>query len=1268
MATSATPKGGATSGGRTLRRALGVLLVVAGAVIVGAAAISQTAAFRDWLRRQVVVRLNARLAGQVAVGSLEGNLFGALVATDVRVVLEGQRVLAVRRLAATYDVLALITGSGLRIRSLEGDGVALQLIADERGWNVARLRTAPAVARENDLEVNLERVRITDGALRVIRPGRVWRFRNLTLAGTATFGSGARGGAFTGLSFVEQGSRLRLEEAAGRLAFDPGAGWMAKDVRIRTVGSQLALDGRIGPRGARRVDAHLRVPHLAAAEVRALFGRRAPRSDWAGELHAAGPDAAVAVTGELRAAVAVDGAEREVGRVRLDGTLDLRDDTPLGELHAALEHVDVGGIIGPALPASDLTGSLRLAARVDAPRTVIFGLDLRDPRVGTATLGTLAVTGSADGETVRFEAAGASSSGAARLTGAIVPKARRFDLRLTAKDLDPALLSGRAELGGAVNATVTLVGEGFTPATARGDVGLAIAPSRIGAVAITGGALTARTAAGRLVVERATVASNAGSAELSGDLALASADAPGVGGLRGEVRVTDLRPLAELFGRPGMRGVATVTAGARGRPGALDATVTVKAGGLAGPGWQVATLDAELAAERLGDPQGEARVHARGRNVAVAERRLSDGELSGWWRRTAATARAGIDLSGRDGAAEHRLTAEMTLGANETRVTVSQLRFDHRGRSWVATGTPVLVHRAGRLTIEDLAVRSADGSGRLHGVVTRAGESDLELEVDGLDLGVLAGLVPADVAGRLVGRAHLGGTLAAPRLDADVVVAAPTLGGVRYDELRARLVAGGGRAELHGRLAQAPAQALVVDGIVPVRVTLEPWRCEIAGDLEARLRADDVDLAFFASLWPGLATKVGGTITGDVAVTGPWRVPEARGTIVLAGGRGHVVPLGLTYDPVDLALRLEGRVVSIERLAIQSGSGTLTGGGNARLGGEGTTMDARFEAKSFPLFANQYGRGAASGWLWISGTMAAPVVEGSLETDGLVLQIPEVLPSGVRRADPTIVVIGPGAPEPVAAQPVSPGPPTVPGIFDRAAVTVQLAVPRNAWVRRSDANVELEGWMTGWKKPGEDFHLAGDIRGVRGWYVFQGKKFALAEGSVRFSGQSLDPVLDITATHRAGEYLVRLRVGGTITKPALTLESEPALDQADVLAVLLFGAPANQLSRSQSTGLREQALGIAGSYVASELRQSVANALGVDDLQFDTGTAGLQDARVSIGKYVADDIFVSLAHRFGAESVEEVRIEYVIRPGWSLETSTDTLGRSGVDLFWKRRY
>ena len=59
---------------------------------------------------------------------------------------------------------------------------------------------------------------------------------------------------------------------------------------------------------------------------------------------------------------------------------------------------------------------------------------------------------------------------------------------------------------------------------------------------------------------------------------------------------------------------------------------------------------------------------------------------------------------------------------------------------------------------------------------------------------------------------------------------------------------------------------------------------------------------------------------------------------------------------------------------------------------------------------------------------------------------------------------------------------------------------------------------------------------------------------------------------------------------------------------------------------------------------------------------------VSVGKYVADDIFVSLANKFGQESVQKLTVEYAFTPRWSLETSTDTLGDSALDLFWKRRY
>jgi len=154
--------------------------------------------------------------------------------------------------------------------------------------------------------------------------------------------------------------------------------------------------------------------------------------------------------------------------------------------------------------------------------------------------------------------------------------------------------------------------------------------------------------------------------------------------------------------------------------------------------------------------------------------------------------------------------------------------------------------------------------------------------------------------------------------------------------------------------------------------------------------------------------------------------------------------------------------------------------------------------------------------------------------------------------------------------------------------------------------------------------------------------------------------------------LVVVSSGCTPSEPATPgsfhLTSDPPLEKADILSVLLFGKPASELSQNESAGLREQAIGVASSYVAGELRQSVADALGVDTLQFETGSEGLQGSSVSLGKYVAPDVFVSLAHRFARQGVQEIRIEYTVTPRWSIETSSDTLGETGIDVFWKRHY
>ena len=151
-------------------------------------------------------------------------------------------------------------------------------------------------------------------------------------------------------------------------------------------------------------------------------------------------------------------------------------------------------------------------------------------------------------------------------------------------------------------------------------------------------------------------------------------------------------------------------------------------------------------------------------------------------------------------------------------------------------------------------------------------------------------------------------------------------------------------------------------------------------------------------------------------------------------------------------------------------------------------------------------------------------------------------------------------------------------------------------------------------------------------------------------------------------YRVTIHVGGTSQKPELTLSSDPPLEQADILSVIIFGKPARDLGKGESIALQQQALQLASGYVMPELRASVMDALGLDTLDVEMPQGTDRRGRVSVGRYVAGDVFVSLAQEFGARAGEAVGVECGLTPEISIKGSTSTRGDSAIDVFWHRRY
>ena len=114
-----------------------------------------------------------------------------------------------------------------------------------------------------------------------------------------------------------------------------------------------------------------------------------------------------------------------------------------------------------------------------------------------------------------------------------------------------------------------------------------------------------------------------------------------------------------------------------------------------------------------------------------------------------------------------------------------------------------------------------------------------------------------------------------------------------------------------------------------------------------------------------------------------------------------------------------------------------------------------------------------------------------------------------------------------------------------------------------DINITLGGDLNVRKAAGGPVTVAGTINTVRGTYQFQGRQFEIARnGTLRFTGGAdFNPVLDLTATRQIPDTGVeaRVRITGSLQTPALALSSTPPLEESDVLALIVFNRPINEL-------------------------------------------------------------------------------------------------------------
>ncbi len=1268
--------------GAWLAAAFGVLLLL---VVIGLGRYTRTDHFHRWLREQVIAALQASVNGEVTLDDVSGSVWEEIRFHDLAIHQNGTEVVSIPQGAVTVHLLpqlwSLVRSSALRITSVTLIGPVIRLVQEpEAGWNLTHLLKSseqpPNQPQEPlALRIFLPHLSIENGQVSVRQAdGQEFQVTTLALQGElALLPSGMRADV-TSLSFALAGRGVPASQWSSSLAYEESGGLgrlSLQPLEVRTALSHLQVSGTVENLAAPTLALTAKMEELAAADIAMFVPTPRLLQDLSGSMQVTGPLSALQVGATL---------EAPNGRVTTAVTVDLSQTPPSPQGTLQVEHFAADKVLQIPDVAGEVNGqasfqgatleTLRAAFDARVSHLLAYGR-----RIGDLTItGNLAKSQATFTAEAKSQAGQISSQNQISLTSPVV-----YETTLTVRHLDVAQVTGdKSTPATDVNFAAWVKGGGTRLEEIDSAAKLTVLPSRLGKLALTQGQVEGTLRKGRLTLDKGMLLANDTTVTAQGQ----------IGGLRGtpngklsySVQSKNLAPWLALAGITG-KGAVNLSGTAGGTLTALSLEGKASLANFAVGANSLQTGAVTYTLAEVGSPQPHGRITAalnglyaglrlRTVNAEIALAGLHPAEVQ-------------LEVTAQDeGARTQHLKTQVRYDSARIEMLIQELALQLPTGTWRTAQQPHLLLRDGTLSIENFSLRHAEQTVSVSGVLAQQGPLNLQVQVNRFALAELRPFLGdgPEVSGRVNADIRVQGTAASPDMTVNITTGELTVAGQSYAGLSAQSTYRQERLDLNVLLRQDESHTLRVAGGLPLALgTAGNLSAATLGEANLRVHSDGLSLAFL-SLLSSRIQDVRGTASMDVYLRGPIDALVPSGPVQIQQGRVRVKSLGQTFTDIAVELQLAQDTVRLTQLAVQTGEGRISGNGVAGLQHYTVTnVDLTFNADRFRVIDTRQYRAAVSGRLSCSGSLQQPVITGALElVDTTARPNFALMKSGPAAPDPTIRVVRNAQELAASAQPSTPvteddSEPAAPGsrndFYDRLGLDLTLTVPRDTWVYLDDGSIELKGQLRARKDRAQVLLLTGAIETVRGWYAFHGRKFRLERGNLVFTGATpIDPGLDVVARYTLSEYQVDVLVGGTARTPTVTFHSEPQLEQADIFSLLLFGKPADALSKGEKVSLQSQAVQAVAGAVAAEFRQSLSQSLGVDNLELDVGDTPGQ-GKVGVGKYVAPGVFVSTSQQLGGEKPgQDVSIEYQLNDHWQLKASTTSRGNNGVDILWQKRY
>lgn len=435
------------------------------------------------------------------------------------------------------------------------------------------------------------------------------------------------------------------------------------------------------------------------------------------------------------------------------------------------------------------------------------------------------------------------------------------------------------------------------------------------------------------------------------------------------------------------------------------------------------------------------------------------------------------------------------------------------------------------------------------------------------------------------------------------------------------------KADLSKR-SDSARYALELNGTIPLSANVN-------SKMRVELSADSLDVSFLTPFLTGIQ-DFGGSLSGNMVVSGEYSSPEMQGKLSLENGR-----IRLAANEVDYLLKGtiigDGNKLRLSPLAISDvpgqPGGTITANGSITIG-ENTIkkFDLVFDGSLLVLNSPArrtlhgiYGSavvGSGLGGLRLDGSLDRPMLLGTLNIESADLTL---LPIQRREsvANQEIIYHFPAPPADekskadtlVAAAPSSQM--ASGSLIDSLRYDVEVETRDNVSLRMifdPMTNEELDAVLGGrlhLSNLSGRMELTGNVslpNNSNSYYNFYGRHFN-ATGKLSFTGDPLNPIMNITAqyqgdldtsttstaTSKPQVVVVQLGISGTFNHPnapniSMTLDGVP-YDQGDVQTNAMWFILTNQFASQQTSSARRSVWNQVGPGVLSAGTSVLSGAL-----------------------------------------------------------------------------